>query len=138
MSQDLSSLIRDSYPQGLNRYDVETWVVDAIQKIEQKARAVDRLTRENEALRRDFKLMERKVITCGVAATNPDPKLTLREDYMQWNSPQAESVRALRGENEALRALLDDSREIINDNLPGYTVIIERIEAALRGKETTK
>lgn len=61
-------------------------------------------------LRAELKLMEHKVITCGVAATNPDAGLTLRDDYMQWNSPQADAVRALRAERDSLRAELEALR----------------------------
>lgn len=55
-------------------------------------------------LRDALKLMEHKVITCGVAATHPDAALTMRADYMKWDSPQAEAVRALRAERDDLRA----------------------------------
>lgn len=60
--------------------------------------------KENAELRASLKLMEHKVITCGVAATHPDAALTLRADYMKWNSPQAEAVRALRADRDELRA----------------------------------
>jgi len=45
------------------------------------------------------------VITCGVAATHPDPNLTLTGAYKEkWNSQQADSVRALRARAEAAEA----------------------------------
>lgn len=72
------------------------------------AEEVLRLRAEVESLAKDRKLMEMKVITCGVAATNPDANLTLRADYMQWDSPQAGYVRALRAEVAKMRALLLD------------------------------
>ena len=46
-----------------------------------------------------------KVITCGVAASHPDASLAHRSPYNdKWNSPQAESVRKLRGNFDSLRA----------------------------------
>lgn len=66
-------------------------------------------------LRSELKLMERKVITCGVAATNPDAGLTLRDGYMQWTSPQADAVRALRAERDSLRADLSEALRLLRE-----------------------
>lgn len=55
-----------------------------------------------------------QVLTCGVAAEHPDAKLTLRKDYMQWDSPQAERVRQLRAERDRLFALVEKLRDAIS------------------------
>lgn len=60
--------------------------------------------RELKWLRKELKLIEHKCITCGVAATHPNAELTLRADYMKWDSPQAQAVRSLRAECDKLRA----------------------------------
>jgi hypothetical protein len=67
--------------------------------------AIARLTAERDAALADDDLSTHKCITCGVAATHPDPTLTTRGAYAEkWNSPQAEAVRALRAERDAARA----------------------------------
>jgi len=54
-------------------------------------------------LREEVALLTHKVITCGVAASHPDANLTRTGAYAdQWDSPQAESVRALRAQLDAL------------------------------------
>lgn len=60
--------------------------------------------RQLKLLRAELKLTEHKCITCGVAAAHPNAELTLRKDYMKWDSPQAQAVRALRTECDKLRA----------------------------------
>jgi len=92
-------------------------------------------------LRAELKLMEHKVITCGVAATNPDAGLTLRDGYMQWTSPQADAVRALRAERDSLLAELEALRgrtgccaecARLRDELGQQRARAEAAEAALR------
>ena len=49
-----------------------------------------------------------QVICCGVAASHPDATLTMRGAYAgKWNSAQAEQVRKLRAERDALSRQLD-------------------------------
>ena len=57
----------------------------------------------------ECKLMEHKVITCGVAAHHPDANLTRTGAYAEeWDSPQAEDVRKLRAERDAVRQELNE------------------------------
>lgn len=73
-----------------------------------KREECEALQRERDDWKASSKLMEHKVITCGVAATNPDAELTRRGAYGEkWNSPQAEAVRVLRAERDAARAERD-------------------------------
>ena len=58
-------------------------------------------------LRKALNLATHKCITCGVAASHPDPKLTTTGAYAtKWDSQQAQQVRALREERDRLRAAL--------------------------------
>ena len=52
-------------------------------------------------------LEQHKVITCGVAASHPDPALSATYQP-EWQSPQAEEVRKLRASRDALRKLVED------------------------------
>lgn len=54
----------------------------------------------------ECELREHQLLTCGVAATHPDPNLTRTGAYAtKWDSQQAEEVRQLRAErDEAQRA----------------------------------
>lgn len=75
-----------------------------------RATECEAATKETEKLQEALQLEMRKVITCGVAASHPDAKLTRSmECYAKtWNSPQANAVRKLRDDRDALRALLVD------------------------------
>jgi hypothetical protein len=54
-------------------------------------------------LRAEVSLLTHKVLTCGVAASHPDPALSRTGAYAgKWDSPQAEEVRKLRDERDAL------------------------------------
>lgn len=68
---------------------------------------------ERDAWQAECKLVEHKLLTCGVAATHPDPELSSRQkDYGgKWDSPQAEDVRKLRAERDQLRAELEALRQ---------------------------
>jgi hypothetical protein len=57
------------------------------------------LRAENEKLKAEVQLMEHRVITCGVAATHSDASLTLKYPA-EWQSKQADQVRALRARLE--------------------------------------
>lgn len=60
------------------------------------------------ALRAALKLATHKVLTCGVAADHPDAGLSSTGVYGgEWDSPQAQRVRKLRANYEALRARLE-------------------------------
>lgn len=63
------------------------------------------VTAERDALAKEVRLLTHKVITCGVAASHPDPNLSRRaKDYGgAWDSPQAEEVRKLRANAEHFR-----------------------------------
>ncbi len=77
--------------------------LDGALEVQRKLRA------ERDDWKASSKLMEHKVITCGVAATNPDAELTRRGAYGEkWNSPQAEAVRVLRAERDAVRQELNE------------------------------
>jgi hypothetical protein len=78
-------------------------------------------------------LYQHMVLTCGVAATHPDPNLTRTGAYAaKWNSQQANEVRALRDKYETLRAVLSDiiTERLIPDE---YPLLMARAKAALGG-----
>ena len=61
---------------------------------------------ELQELSEELELLTHKVITCGVAATHPDPKVSTVGAYGgKWNSPQAEKVRELRQERDRFLVL---------------------------------
>jgi len=62
---------------------------------------------EKNPWRAECKLREHQLITCGVAATHPDPNLTRTGAYAaKWDSQQAQEVRQLRQERDETRAAL--------------------------------
>lgn len=64
-----------------------------------------RATAELAAVKAALNLTTHKLITCGVAADHPDARLAHTKAYAdKWDSPQAQSVRKLRAERDALRA----------------------------------
>lgn len=79
---------------------------------------------DRSELVRALKLMERKVITCGVAATHPDPALTrTKKCYAEtWNSPQADAVRKLRDERDELRAYRDRTEKALRELCASVTL----------------
>lgn len=60
------------------------------------------------ALQVEVTLLTRKVITCGVAASHPDPDLSRNPQHYggPWDSPQAEEVRKLRADRDKAKAQL--------------------------------
>ena len=71
---------------------------------------------ERDVLLKEKHTLTHQVICCGVAATHPDPLLTTRGAYAgRWNSNQAESVRHLRAERDALRADAERYRWLRNN-----------------------
>ena len=80
-------------------------VEDHRQASREAAAAYRVLEAERDVLLKEKHTLTHQVICCGVAATHPDPLLTTRGAYAgRWNSNQAESVRQLRAERDALRA----------------------------------
>lgn len=66
---------------------------------------VERFKADNNALMAEVNLLTHKVITCGVAASHPDPNLTRQGAYVEkWDSPQADAVRKLRADYLTLSA----------------------------------
>jgi len=66
---------------------------------------IQELRAQVQAWRKQCDTLTNQVICCGVAAANPDATLTTRGAYAgKWNSPQAEAVRKLRAERDALLA----------------------------------
>jgi len=66
---------------------------------------IQELRAQVEAWRKQCETLTNQVICCGVAARHPDATLTTRGAYAgKWNSPQAEEVRKLRAERDALLA----------------------------------
>ncbi len=64
--------------------------------------AIAELAAERDRAVAECKLMEHKVITCGVAAHHPDANLTRTGAYAdKWDSPQAKDVRKVRSERDA-------------------------------------
>lgn len=58
---------------------------------------------QRDAALRECKLLTHMVITCGIAASHPDANLTRTGVYAdEWNSQQAEEVRALRADRDEL------------------------------------
>ena len=87
------------FPPGVH----DLWCVPVNSKAE-----IGRLREENTAWRRQCDTLTHQVICCGVAASHPDATLTTRGAYAgQWNSAQAEEVRKLRAERDALSRQLD-------------------------------
>lgn len=71
---------------------------------EQKERELAAALGEVEELRKELNLTTHKLITCGVAASHPDAALSTRGAYAgKWDSQQAQEVRKLRAQCDALR-----------------------------------
>jgi hypothetical protein len=70
---------------------------------------IEALRAESAALRKQCDTLLHQVLCCGVAASHPDATLTTRGAYAgKWNSAQAESVRKLRADRDALLAALSN------------------------------
>lgn len=117
-----------SFEQGLNQRTDDPAPENAREKLAAEVRRLAEVEAEfvemapdHKQLRKEVKLLEHKVITCGVAASHPDAALTLRADYMKWDSPQAQEVRKLRAERDQLcaevEALRADSFESVIQGL---------------------
>jgi len=77
-------------------------------EVESLRATVVALDAEIARLNKKVRLLTLKIITCGVAASHPDPALSTRaKDYGgPWDSQQAEEVRALRRRALRYRARL--------------------------------
>lgn len=88
---------------------------------------------EKNPWRAECKLREHQLITCGVAATHPDPNLTRTGAYAaKWDSQQAQEVRQLRQERDEVRAALAAIEKRLAEKCTAtcmttedYTVIME-------------
>ena len=74
--------------------------------VDERDAEIAELRAEVLAWRKQCDRLTHQVICCGVAASHPDATLTTRGAYAgKWNSGQAEEVRKLRAERDALAAL---------------------------------
>jgi hypothetical protein len=74
-----------------------------------------------EELRKENKLLTHKVITCGIIASHPDAELGSRGLHVtDWNSQQADEVRSLRRQRDALRAVLERRHAEQSYPMPDY------------------
>jgi hypothetical protein len=71
---------------------------------------IEALRSETAAWRKHCDDLLHQVLCCGVAASHPDATLTTRGAYAgKWNSAQAESVRKLRADRDALLAAMPNA-----------------------------
>jgi hypothetical protein len=92
-----------------DKYDAwRALVMSARHEFDALGAEVRRLREEREALAEENQLLTHKVITCGVAASHPDPNLSRHPKHYggKWDSPQAEAVRKVRSERDAAREAL--------------------------------
>ena len=111
---------------------------------EEAAAELAEVKAERDMLLAVLKLAEHKLITCGVAASNPDPTLTTREKCYaeKWNSPQAEAVRALRADRDDARAELakvaeqrDELLAAVMDGTAEFTDWVNCVADQIEGQE---
>ena len=92
---------------------------------------LEAVTRERDEWRASHKLLEHKIITCGVAASHPDASLSHRGAYAEkWDSQQAQEVRKLRAERDRYKAALENINRISGPN-----VARDVVREALKGAE---
>lgn len=73
--------------------------------VDEREAEIAELRAEVLAWRKQCDRLTHQVICCGVAASHPDATLTTRGAYAgKWNSGQAEEVRKLRAERDALQS----------------------------------
>lgn len=108
-----------------------------IAPLEQRIRELEA---DRDAYAKHAKLVEHKVITCGVAARHPDANLSRTGSYAgKWDSPQAQDVRALRADRDRLKSALEVAnascsaervaRELARDELQ-RRVEVERVDGS--------
>ena len=96
---------------GIHGSDADMKIIDdALDQLRAQPEAneeIQELRAQVEAWRKQCDTLTNQVICCGVAARHPDATLTTRGAYAgKWNSPQAEAVRKLRAERDALLAVV--------------------------------
>lgn len=91
------------------------------------ARAMHKYAESQMAdLRKYAKLIEHKVITCGVAASHPNANLAHTGAYAdKWDSPQAQDVRDLRAERDSLKQQVADLQDELADALGAAKILRE-------------
>lgn len=101
-------------------------IVDLADEVAALREAVEELERERDEARTECALRLHQLITCGVAASHPDPTLSARpRDYGgKWDSAQAQEVRALRADRDAARARL----ALVEPVVEAATKVLEEIE----------
>jgi hypothetical protein len=88
-----------------NPHEIEQLTDEAASALETANSRLAELETERDAFRTQATLNQHMVITCGVAASHPDPNLSRTGAYASaWNSEQANKVRALRDDRDRLRA----------------------------------
>ena len=86
--------------------DYKLYTTPPAPQVPERDAEIAELRAEVLAWRKQCDRLTHQVICCGVAASHPDATLTTRGAYAgKWNSGQAEEVRKLRAERDALAAL---------------------------------
>jgi DNA-directed RNA polymerase alpha subunit len=99
----------------------EAYIIELEESLDAANAEIARWKKENDILRH-------QVITCGVAASHPDPNLTLTRAYAnKWSSAQAEAVRKLRADSNAeIAALKSAMRKALDEmKLANRTMLSE-------------
>lgn len=89
-------------PQWEVCFSVKKEIMESVLEEAKTKLELDVVLKECETLTKELSLMEHKVLTCGVAATNKAAEKKGSAYLTDWNSPQAERVRKLREEKESL------------------------------------
>jgi multidrug efflux pump subunit AcrA (membrane-fusion protein) len=97
---------------GLPIYNV-AFAREAADALEAANARIAALEVERDGFRKQADLYQHMVITCGVAARHSDANLSKTGAYAgKWNSQQANEVRALRDDRDALRDQLTAKTEL--------------------------
>lgn len=101
----------DEIAAWLARESKAGWSGDFGANLGNAADTISTLARQLAEAMTECSLLTHKVITCGVAARHPDPNLSRTGAYAgEWNSQQAEDVRALRDRAEQAEAQLAEAK----------------------------
>jgi hypothetical protein len=102
---DLIKRLRSQEAVDGKPHEIEQLTDEAATALETANNLIAELESERDAFRKQATLNQHMVITCGVAASHPDPNLSRTGAYASaWNSEQANKVRALRDDRDRLRA----------------------------------
>ena len=102
---DLIKRLRSQEAVDGKPHEIEQLTDEAANALEAANDLIAELETQRDAFRTQATLNQHMVITCGVAASHPDPNLSRTGAYASaWNSEQANKVRALRDERDCLRA----------------------------------